>query len=217
MKKFFTLIATALVALSASAASITFGTKDALATLQETYSDGDFKVTRIDTKNKHAIDDNAATFGTVENPVKFESRLKMGGKSSADNYLSITIPAAGTLKVYVRTGSNSATDRTLVLTQGSTTLYSKVVQESDVTETIDNGDGTSTNVYPVISVPVTAGTVKVEFPINGLNFYGFEFVPEATAVESVAEAKAEAKKTVKVIKNGKLYIGNYNIAGQQVK
>ena len=39
----------------------------------------------------------------------------------------------------------------------------------------------------------------------------------ATAVESVAEVKAEAKKAVKFIKNGKLYIGNYNIAGQQVK
>ena len=40
---------------------------------------------------------------------------------------------------------------------------------------------------------------------------------ETTAVEAVAEAKAENAAPVKVIKNGKLYIGNYNVAGQQVK
>lgn len=40
----------------------------------------------------------------------------------------------------------------------------------------------------------------------------------ATAVESIAEAnEANAAAPVKVIKNGKLYIGNYNVAGQQVK
>ena len=39
---------------------------------------------------------------------------------------------------------------------------------------------------------------------------------EATSVEAIAEA-AEAVAPVKVIKNGKLYIGNYNVAGQQVK
>ena len=40
----------------------------------------------------------------------------------------------------------------------------------------------------------------------------------ATAVETIAEAnEANSAAPVKVIKNGKLYIGNYNVAGQQVK
>ena len=40
----------------------------------------------------------------------------------------------------------------------------------------------------------------------------------ATAVEAIAEAnEAEVAAPVKVIKNGQLYIGNYNVAGQQVK
>ena len=40
----------------------------------------------------------------------------------------------------------------------------------------------------------------------------------ATAVEAIAEAnEADAEAPVKVIKNGKLFIGNYNVAGQQVK
>jgi hypothetical protein len=86
--------------------------------------------------------------------------------------------------------------------------------ESAKSETNPTGE---TKVYPVISVPVTAGTVSIEYPVNSLNFYGFEFVPASTAVEAVAEAKAEAPKVIKVIKNGKLYIGNYNVAGQQVK
>ena len=43
------------------------------------------------------------------------------------------------------------------------------------------------------------------------------FDEEATAVEAVAEAKAEAAAPIKVIKNGKLFIGNYNVAGQLIK
>ena len=40
----------------------------------------------------------------------------------------------------------------------------------------------------------------------------------ATAVEAIAEAnEADAEVPVKVIKNGQLYIGNYNVAGARVK
>ena len=225
MKKFFTLIATALVALTASAEKITFGDAAVAAgSLAASYSDGSFVLSRVDNDNKHAIDLNNAYFGDASAQEKLGSRLKVGGKSSAKNSLTIAVPSAGTLKVYVRTGSNSATDRTLTLSQGGSTLYNKVVQESDAitvemesakSETNPTGE---TKVYPVISVPVTAGTVSIEYPVNSLNFYGFEFVPQGTAVEAVAEAKAEAApKVVKVLKNGKLYIGNYNVAGQQVK
>ncbi len=195
----------------------------AAGSLAATYSDGSFVLSRVDNDNKHAIDLNNAYFGDASAQEKLGSRLKVGGKSSAKNSLSLSIAGTGTLKVYVRTGSNSATDRNLVLSQGGSTLYNKVVQESDAiivemesakSETNPTGE---TKVYPVISVPVTAGTVSIEYPVNSLNFYGFEFVPASTAVEAVAEAKAEAPKVVKVIKNGKLYIGNFNVAGQQVK
>ena len=41
---------------------------------------------------------------------------------------------------------------------------------------------------------------------------------EATGINNVNAAETEAQASpVKVIKNGKLYIGNYNVAGQQVK
>ena len=210
---------------AADAGKILFGDAAVAAgSLAASYSDGSFVLSRVDNDNKHAIDLNNAYFGDASAQEKFTSRLKVGGKSSAKNSLSLSIAGTGTLKVYVRTGSNSATDRNLVLSQGGSTLYNKVVQESDAitvemesakSETNPTGE---TKVYPVISVPVTAGTVSIEYPVNSLNFYCFEFVPQGTAVEAVAEAKAEAApKVVKVIKNGKLYIGNYNVAGQQVK
>jgi len=210
---------------AADAGKILFGDAAVAAgSLAASYSDGSFVLSRVDNDNKHAIDLNNAYFGDASAQEKFTSRLKVGGKSSAKNSLSLSIAGTGTLKVYVRTGSNSATDRNLVLSQGGSTLYNKVVQESDaivvemesaISETNPTGE---TKVYPVISVPVTAGTVSIEYPVNSLNFYCFEFVPQGTAVEAVAEAKAEAApKVVKVLKNGKLYIGNYNVAGQQVK
>ena len=38
-----------------------------------------------------------------------------------------------------------------------------------------------------------------------------------TAVQGVAEAKAEVAAPVKVVKNGQVFIGNFNVAGAQVK
>jgi len=40
---------------------------------------------------------------------------------------------------------------------------------------------------------------------------------DATAIKGIAETEADAAAPVKVVKNGQLYIGNYNVAGQQVK
>ena len=45
----------------------------------------------------------------------------------------------------------------------------------------------------------------------------FNEAGEATAVDAIAEASEAEATPVKVIKNGKLYIGNFNVAGQQVK
>ena len=45
----------------------------------------------------------------------------------------------------------------------------------------------------------------------------FNEAGEATAVDAIAEADEAEAAPVKVIKNGKLYIGNFNVAGQQVK
>lgn len=182
MKKFFTLIAMAAVAMGVNAQKITWGEGD-IATAGsldgKEFVSGDFKLAVTDTDGKVAIDANNAYFGTAEESEKLTHRLKSGGKSSSKNQLTLTIPSAGTLKVFVRTGSNSATDRNIVLTQNEAELYNQLVLESNAAKVagFDESDPSKeTNVYPVISVPVEAGTVIVTYPTGSLNFYGFELV-----------------------------------------
>jgi len=176
----------------------------------KTYGE-DFKLTITDTnKAKLEIDANNAYFGDATTQIKFTHRLKTGGKSDSKNNMALTIPSDGTLKVYVRTGSSSATDRNLVLTQGESELYNKVVKEADAVEVdLGNVDGEGNpkkdKVYPVIEVAVKAGTVAVTYPTNSLNFYGFEFVSGTSGIQqTIAPAK--------VIENNVIY----NLAGQRV-
>ena len=210
MKKIFTLIATAVMAMSANAQQIAFTEDDVAAkgTLNgKVFEAGSFKLTITDTDGKFELDKNAQYFGDAENQVKSAGgRLKSGGKSSSKNLITASIPAAGTLKVWVRTGSNSATDRNLVITQGETELYNKVVQEADAVKVkgLDESDPEKdTNVYPVIAVEVAAGDVVITYPVGSMNFYGFEFVAEgATAIENVKIQTVDGVM--------------YNLAGQKV-
>ena len=195
---------------SATPVSISWGADDIAdkGTLNGKTFGEDFKLTITDTNaSKLEIDANNAYFGDATTQIKFTHRLKTGGKSDSKNNMTLTIPSDGTLKVYVRTGSNSATDRNLVLTQNGTELYNKVVLESDAVEVkgLDTKEpDKETKVYPIISVSVKAGTVDVTYPTNSLNFYGFEFIGTTGIQETIAPAKA--------ISNGAIY----NLAGQKV-
>ena len=132
-----------------------------------------FVLSVTDDDSKIAIDANPARFGTPVLYSMYHHRLKTGGKSSTKNALSLAIPADGQLRIAVRTGSNSATDRTLVLKQNDVELFNSVIQESDA-QAVDE-DGTEVKVYPYVTVNVTAGNVAVEYPVNGLYFYEFGF------------------------------------------
>lgn len=214
---------------------IKFTEKVDAGSLANTYSDGEFVLTRTaDTDGKHAIDGNSAYFGTAESYVKFDYRFKTGGKSSSKNSLQLTIPAAGTLKVYARTGSNSATDRYVVLTQDGAELYNAVVQEADAVQ-VQMGDN-STNVYPVISAEVKAGTVDITYPTNSINFYGFELIasneeagpknieisPESGSdIGAVLAAEVEGIEkigniTINLAENGEYTIGQSIVASQSL-
>ena len=208
MKKIFTLIAVAAMALSAQAQRISWTEGDAAkaGTLDgKVFANGDFKLTITDTDGKVAIDANNAYFGTADANEKFTARLKSGGKSSSKNTLKLTIPTAGTLKVYVRTGSNSKTDRNVVLTQNEVALYDAIVKEDQavIVKGLDQSDpDKETNVYPVISVTVEAGEVIVTYPVGSMNFYCFELSGTSTGINTV---KAAAESGVR-----------YNLAGQKV-
>ena len=208
MKKLFTLIAVAAMALSANAQSITFTEAVAKGNMNgKTFGNDNFKLTSTDGNNKQEIDPNSAYFGDATTQTKAEFRLKTGGKSDSKNALTITTTKAGTLKVWARTGSNSATDRNVVITQGGTELYNQVVKEADAVKVkgLDSADpNKETNVYPIISVSVAAGDIAITYPTNSINFYGFFFEEGSASVETLKAAKASM--------NG----ATYNVAGQQV-
>ena len=178
MKKLFSLFVAMMAALSLSAVEIVFTEAKAADDLAEnevfTVDGSDFSATITDPDNKMAIDANTARFGTPEAFTDYTHRLKTGGKSSATkNFITLNIPAAGQLRIAVRTGSNSATDRNLVIAQGEDTLYNQVIKEDD--KTVVPGEGGDTNYYPYVIVPVQAGSVVLTYPVNGLNFYAFGF------------------------------------------
>ena len=206
MKKFFTLIAAVALAASVNAQVLTFTQKYAKGSVPETFSADGLELKVVDTDGKMEVDANSQYFGTAESYKNFSFRLKSGGKSLAKNNLILTVPSDGTLKVYVRTGSSSATDRNIVLTQNETELVNKILLESEavsVPMTVDNVTK-DTKVFPVISVPVKQGDVAITYPVNSVNFYGFELVKTSTGISSVNTAAAK--------KNGK----TYNMAGQEV-
>ena len=129
----------------------------------------DFTLTVTDENGKASVDANVAKFGTGSTHQSYTHRYKTGGKSGAQNALTLNIPTSGMLRVAARTSSNTATDRTLVITQSGQELYNQIVQETDQM-TVDG-----ITYYPYIMVPVEAGTVEVNYPIGGLNFYSFSY------------------------------------------
>ena len=134
----------------------------------------EFSATITDTGDKMSIDANPCRFGDAEKYVSYSHRLKSGGKSSSStNFITFNIPADGKLRIAVRTGSNSATDRNLVLAQGTDTLFDQVILESSAIK-VTEGE-TEANVYPYVIVDVKAGSLVASYPKNGVNFYSFAF------------------------------------------
>ena len=170
-----------------------------------------FTLTVTDTDaSKQEIDQNTASFGTAEENKAYDYRLKTGGKSSSKNGLTLAIPADGTLRIAARTGSNSATDRNLVVKQADVELYNKLVVEADKV-----GD-----YYPYIYVEVKQGAVVLEYPVNTINFYAFGFKAAEGPATGFEEIEA-AEKAVKFIENGQIFIlrdgAVFNLMGARVK
>ena len=167
MKKFFTLIAAVAIAASMNAQTLSFDTDYTKGKVPATFSANGLVLAVVDTDGKMAVDANSQYFGTADSYQKFDKRLKSGGKSSSKNNLTLTLPSDGTLKVYARTGSSSATDRNVILTQDGTELINKIVLESEavtVGMVGDDGNAKDTKVFPVISVPVKKGDVAITYP-----------------------------------------------------
>ena len=147
----------------------------------------------------------------------------------------------GTIKAYAVTAVSTTSATTAVVGQvpAGTPLLVKgaegsydievIASAEAITNLLLASDGTvqgGDNIYAYsksalkfkkVSGEVTIPAGKAYLQTTAGDALDIVFEDEATAVEAIAEADAEAAAPVKVIKNGKLYIGNFNVAGQQVK
>ena len=207
MKKFFTLIAAVAMAASVNAQTLSFDTDYDKGKVPATFSANGLVLAVVDTDGKMAVDANSQYFGTADSYQKFDKRLKSGGKSSSNNNLTLTLPSDGTLKVYARTGSSSATDRNVILSQNGSELANKIILESEAVSVnmMVDGEEVAKKVYPVISVAVKKGDVAITYPVNSINFYGFDFVAAGTSGISNINASEAANEGA-----------TFNLLGQKV-
>ena len=120
---------------------------------------------------------------------------------------------------------------TALLVKGATADVPVVASAGDITNLLKESNGTikgADNVFAYsksalkfkkVATTVTIPAGKAYLVIEGVSgdALDLDFEGEATAVDAIAEASEAEAAPVKVIKNGKLYIGNFNVAGQQVK
>lgn len=140
---------------------------------------------------------NTCYFGSADSYEKFTCRWQSGTKSTSSNntYATIVLPAKGTLYVYARSASTTQ-DRQIVLTQNNATLVYKMLSESDGVADADS----ERTYFPVISTAVEAGTVTITWPTNGINIYGFKYVPDETNTGVVSAVISEP-----TLQNGAVY------------
>ena len=233
MKKFFFFAAAALAAMTVNAQTLIFDADTVSHKATGTWSDGytwevgdAFDLTLVDTKAKMVVDANNAYFGTAENHVKLQSRLKTGGKSatSGENSIEIDVYQSGKLNIAARTGSNSATDRNIIITKGGTELVNKILLESDAVEVagLDSKEPEKkTKVYPIISCDVTPGKLVITYPVGSVNFYAFAIgdIDVTPASEGINNTNATVK-VEKFYRDGQLIIRKngveYNALGARL-
>ena len=149
-----------------------------------------FKVVAKSDKGK--IDGNNLYFAYSSTDENYESNLtkrwNVGAPLTPTNEnrnMTITVPSAGKLNLYVRCGNKTAADRTLTLKQGDSELFNNVIQDADAFDIVSG-----TTCYPIVSVDVAKGDITVTTS-NTINFYGFAFTP--TAASSVDVTIGDAK------------------------
>ncbi len=201
MNKYFNLIAAALLLPSLGATAQTvrldfsaYETTSSAASILLSDNNG-FTVEGVSDVSNAAFDQTSANFAfTTEDDDadwKFSSAIRWKpatGLNKTGRTMTITVPTAGKLCLYVRNASGSDATRTLTLTQNETVLYGPtVVQDADK---FDLTNEKAKNCFPIISADVAAGTITVNTS-GSINFYGFAFTP--TAATSVDVTITDAK------------------------
>lgn len=168
--------------------------------VKESYADGDFSMVITDANGKFTVDENKQYFGNETSYEQFTTRLKTGGKSSSNSFITLNIPVAGKLQLMARSASSSSV-RALVVTQNEAEIYNGLLDESNVEVEIE---GAAKKVFKVHETNVEAGTADITYPDGAVNFYCIRLaVPEGAGIEAIVND---------VVANGAIF----NLRGQRV-
>lgn len=182
MKKIFTLIATAFVALSVNAQKITFNFSNFEdATYEEAVTVNGLKINAASGK-AIGIDANEKT---VED-VKYTKRLKFGGTGGVTSRnIAFDVTSAGTLKIILISSSSGASDRSVGIAVNDTEVKEIAAPTTVGVETAD------------ITAP---GEIKIYSKKSGVNLYLVEFEAAApTGVETWDATKLTFDPDTKVL------------------
>jgi len=165
------------------------------------------------------VTQNALDFSTINGAFKAYVPTSVNEAKTSVATAEVTSVPAGT--AVLLKGAAGAYD--VEIAESATAPAANLFQVSD--GSVAGGDNifaySKTNKkFQKVKASVTIPTGKCYLVIEGVSgdALDLDFEGEATAIENVnANENANAAAPVKVIKNGKLYIGNYNVAGQLVK
>ena len=145
--------------------------------------------------------------GSTDIKDNFNGMILMVGEGSGK--ISVSAKTEGNAKLAVKVG-NGAPTTAQKITKGDVEVNYNVSED--------------TYVY-IYSEGTSSGQNAIAFWFNNITddaqvkIYGITVTPETTAVGNISANGNSGidDSSLKVIKNGKLYIGNFNIAGQRVK
>jgi len=165
------------------------------------------------------VTENALDFSTINGAFKAYVPTSVNEAKTSVATAEVTSVPAGT--AVLLKGAEGSYDVEIVASAEAPTANLFLVSDGNV-QGADNIFAYSKSAlkFKKVASTVTIPAGKCYLQIDGVSGDALDlnFDGEATAVEAIAEAnEADAAAPVKVIKNGKLYIGNYNVAGQQVK
>ena len=223
MKKIFTLIAAAVMAVTASAETYTLDNQASTYVIVEggtasTYTmDGveGFAVnTEGGTQMTLALAANQNIYFTYSNSSSKTPAVKTGAnfmQCDSKNFV-INVPLEADEMVIVKFSAKGSAPQ-LGLYGSSTTENCTTTDDSQSTcsgKSIDD----AVEFKAVASKKCTA---QIKETANGMRIYSIT-IGTATGISDIdAPAETTGKKITKVAKNGQLTIGNYNIAGQRIK
>ena len=141
-------------------------------TLASEFEAGSIKLTVVaDDAKKMAVDANKCAFGTADDMTTYTTRFKTGATSGAASALKLTVAAKGTIKIAVRTGSNSSIRNLKVVKAGVEVLACELDENKQKHDT-DSG-----SYYDYFTADVDAGEYDLTYDAGAVNIYAIEYIP----------------------------------------